>query len=73
MDEFNTPGNSDSRATYWFEAAPGGEEEVGGEEAGGGEAGDEGPVVERPVMERPATGEERPRIPLPEWISWKPW
>jgi hypothetical protein len=31
------------------------------------------PVMERPVMERPVTREERPWIPPPEWISWKPW
>ncbi len=40
LDEFNTAGNSDSNASYWFEAAPQGEVKVGGGKTGAGEAGD---------------------------------
>jgi hypothetical protein len=40
LDEFNTAGNSDNNASYWFEAAPQGEVKVGGGNTGVGEAGD---------------------------------
>jgi hypothetical protein len=40
LDEFNTAGNSDNNASYWFEAAPQGEGKVGGGNTGVGEAGD---------------------------------